>query len=70
MSTPLLEVRGLHAQYGPTQVLHGLDFQVAAGGITTLLGANGAGKTTTLRAVCGMVRTQGQVLLEGQRIDG
>ena len=70
MSTPLLEVRGLHAQYGPTQVLHGLDFQVAAGGITTLLGANGAGKTTTLRAVCAMVRTQGQVLLEGQRIDG
>jgi branched-chain amino acid transport system ATP-binding protein len=66
----ILDVRGLHAQYGPTKVLHGLDFTVAAGGITTLLGANGAGKTTTLRAVCGMVRTQGEIAFAGQRIDG
>ena len=70
MSAPILEVRGLHAQYGPTRVLHGIDFAVGAGGITTLLGANGAGKTTTLRAVCQTVQTDGQVLLEGQRIDG
>ena len=35
-----------------------------------MLGANGAGKTTTLRAVCGMVKTQGEVLLAGERIDG
>jgi branched-chain amino acid transport system ATP-binding protein len=53
----LLEVKGLRAGYGPTHVLHGLDFAVEPGGVTTLLGANGAGKTTTLRAVCGMVRT-------------
>jgi len=66
----LLEVRGLHAQYGPTKVLHGLDFDVAEGGITTILGANGAGKTTTLRAVCNMVRTEGQIVLAGARIDG
>jgi branched-chain amino acid transport system ATP-binding protein len=66
----LLEVRGLHAQYGATRVLHGLDFEVASGGITTILGANGAGKTTTLRAICGMVKTQGEVLLAGTRIDG
>jgi len=65
----LLQVRGLHAQYGPTQVLHGLDFAVEQGGITTLLGANGAGKTTTLRAVCGMVRRRGEVVLGGTRID-
>ncbi len=65
----LLEVRGLHAQYGPTRVLHGLDFAVEAGGITTILGANGAGKTTTLRAVCGMVRRQGELTLGGTRID-
>ncbi len=70
MSTPLLQVRGLHAQYGPTHVLHGIDFDVAEGGITTILGANGAGKTTTLRAMCGMVKTQGQVTLSGERIDG
>ena len=66
----LLDVRGLHAQYGPTRVLHGIDFSVEEGGITTILGANGAGKTTTLRAVCGMVKTQGEVTLAGARIDG
>src|SRR5438270_5365152 len=38
--------------------------------ITALLGANGAGKTTTLRAVCGMVRTEGEVRFGGTRIDG
>jgi branched-chain amino acid transport system ATP-binding protein len=66
----LLTVRGLHAQYGPTRVLHGIDFDVEEGGITTILGANGAGKTTTLRAVCGMVKTQGEVTLAGTRIEG
>ena len=70
MSEPILQVRGLHAQYGNTKVLHGLDFAVARGGITTILGANGAGKTTLLRAVCGMVKTQGEILLAGTRIDG
>ncbi len=66
----LLEVRGLHAQYGAIEVLHGLDFGVRDGGITTILGANGAGKTTTLRAVCNTVRTRGEVRLAGLRIDG
>jgi branched-chain amino acid transport system ATP-binding protein len=67
---PLLEVIGLAAQYGPTQVLHGLDFSVADAGITAILGANGAGKTTLLRAVCNMVRASGEVRLGGERIDG
>jgi branched-chain amino acid transport system ATP-binding protein len=66
----LLEVKGLRAGYGPSWVLHGIDFAVAEGGITTLLGANGAGKTTTLRAVCGMIRTEGEIILAGQRIQG
>ncbi|WP_431274153.1 ABC transporter ATP-binding protein [Variovorax ureilyticus] len=66
----LLEVRGLRAQYGPIKVLHGLDFGVEEGGITTILGANGAGKTTTLRAVCGMVKTEGEIVFAGSRIDG
>jgi branched-chain amino acid transport system ATP-binding protein len=66
----LLEAANLEAQYGSTKVLHGLGFAVEAGGITAILGANGAGKTTTLRAVCGMVKTSGSVLFEGQRIDG
>jgi len=66
----LLDVRRLHAQYGPSKVLHGIDFGVEEGGITTILGANGAGKTTTLRAVCGMVKTQGEIVFAGSRIDG
>jgi branched-chain amino acid transport system ATP-binding protein len=70
MATPLLEVRNLHAGYGPTEVLHGLSFTIAEGSITALLGANGAGKTTTLRAICNMVRASGEVLFDGQRIDG
>jgi branched-chain amino acid transport system ATP-binding protein len=70
MTAPILQVRKLQAQYGATRVLHGIDFDVKPGGITTILGANGAGKTTTLRAVCGMLRTQGEVLLGGERIEG
>ncbi|HYD55267.1 MAG TPA: ABC transporter ATP-binding protein [Burkholderiales bacterium] len=66
----LLQVRGLHASYGATRVLHGLDFGLEPGTITTLLGANGAGKTTTLRALCAMVKTSGEVTFDGQRIEG
>jgi branched-chain amino acid transport system ATP-binding protein len=67
---PLLTVRDLQARYGETRVLRGVSFEVAEGGITTILGANGAGKTTTLRAVCGMVRTAGEITLAGRRIEG
>ncbi len=70
LEAPILEVKGLHAGYGEVQVLHGMDFAVEQGGITALLGANGAGKTTTLRALCGMVRTTGSIMLGGARIDG
>src|SRR6185436_16228322 len=66
----LLEAQGLHASYGLTHVLHGMDFAMEEGTITTLLGANGAGKTTTLRALCNMVRTEGEIRFGGQRIDG
>ena len=66
----MLEVKGLKAYYGSSQALHGIDFSLAMGGITTLLGANGAGKTTTLRAICGMVRTEGTVILDGQPVTG
>jgi branched-chain amino acid transport system ATP-binding protein len=66
----LLEARALHAGYGETRVLHGIDFAVKAGGVTALLGANGAGKTTTLRAICGMIRTSGEIRLGDERIDG
>jgi branched-chain amino acid transport system ATP-binding protein len=66
----LLRVEGLQAWYGATQVLHGIDFAVAAGSVTALLGANGAGKTTTLRALCGMVTTRGAIVFDGERIGG
>jgi branched-chain amino acid transport system ATP-binding protein len=70
MADPLLLVNDLHAFYGPTTALHGISFELADGGITTLLGANGAGKTTSLRAICGTVRTRGEIRFAGERIDG
>lgn len=66
----LLEANNLNAWYGPNQVLFDLNFSLAVGGITTILGANGAGKTTTLRAVCQMVRTTGTILFLEQHLDG
>jgi branched-chain amino acid transport system ATP-binding protein len=65
----LLEARNLHAGYGQTRVLHGMDFAIEKGSITALLGANGAGKTTTLRALCAMVKTRGEIEFDGQRIE-
>ncbi len=67
---PLLQVDNLKAFYGQTQALHGVSFELEQGGITTLLGANGAGKTTTLRSLCGMVRAEGVVRLDGEVITG
>jgi branched-chain amino acid transport system ATP-binding protein len=61
----LLETRGLKAFYGPIEVLHGLDLTVEEGGITALLGANGAGKTTILRALCAMIRREGEIVFAG-----
>jgi branched-chain amino acid transport system ATP-binding protein len=66
----ILEVKNLHAGYGQTRVLHGMDFAIEKGSITALLGANGAGKTTTLRALCAMVKAGGEIRFEGSRIEG
>ena len=68
--TALIETRGLCAFYGDIQVLFGLDLAVEEGGVTALLGANGAGKTTTLRALCGMIRTRGEIVFAGRSIAG
>ena len=65
-----LEVRGLQAYYRQTQALFGVDFDLDEGSITTILGANGAGKTTTLRAICRMVRTEGEVRFDGRDLTG
>ena len=67
--TALLEVENLEASYGLTKVLHGVDFKVEDGGITTILGANGAGKTTSLRSVSAMVDTVGKISFAGQSIE-
>ena len=64
----LLEVANLEAFYGQTQVLRGLSFKLEEGSVTAILGANGAGKTTTLRAICGMVRTRGDIRVAGERV--
>jgi branched-chain amino acid transport system ATP-binding protein len=66
----LLEVKNLHAGYGQTQVLHGMDFAMEKGSITALLGANGAGKTTTLRALCAMVKARGEIRFDGASLAG
>lgn len=64
----ILEVRNLHAFYGPVEALHGIDLQLEEGEIVALLGANGAGKTTTMRAISRMIRTGGDILWQGQSI--
>ncbi|HUN46157.1 MAG TPA: ABC transporter ATP-binding protein [Stellaceae bacterium] len=66
----VLEVQGLKAFYGATQVLHAVDLAVEEGGITALLGANGAGKTTLLRALSALVRTEGEIRFGGRAIGG
>lgn len=66
----LLEVKGLNASYGPTQVLFGVDFAVEQGKITAILGSNGAGKTTSLRSICQIVQTSGSIVFDGQELVG
>jgi branched-chain amino acid transport system ATP-binding protein len=71
MPEPLLEVRDLHAWYGESHVLHGVDFEIRAGETVTLLGRNGAGKTTTLKSIMGIVgRRRGSARLEGRELIG
>ena len=65
----ILELRAVKAFYGQSEVLHGIDLVVEEGGMTVLLGANGAGKTTALRAICGMVRSEGEILFSGHRLE-
>jgi branched-chain amino acid transport system ATP-binding protein len=65
----LLEVRDLHAWYGESHVLHGVDFEVRRGEVVTLLGRNGAGKTTTLKSVMGMVQSRrGSIRFDGREL--
>ncbi|MCE8043632.1 ABC transporter ATP-binding protein [Halomonas daqingensis] len=63
---PMLAIRDLHAWYGESHVLHGIDLEVLPGQVVTLLGRNGAGKSTTLKSIMGIVpRRQGHIRLQG-----
>lgn len=63
---PLLRVRDLHAWYGESHILHGMNFDVHKGEVVTLLGRNGVGKTTTMRAIMGIVRARkGSIVYDG-----
>lgn len=64
----MLSIKDLRAYYGQVQALHGLEFSLNEGSVTTLLGANGAGKTTTLRSICNMIRSTGTIEFEGKSI--
>lgn len=68
--TALLEVRGLHAFYGQSHVLHGVDLDVGAGEIVSLLGRNGAGRSSTLKALMGMLRSRGSMRFSGVELNG
>ena len=68
---PVLAARNLHAWYGESHILHGMDIEVRPGELVTLLGRNGAGKTTTLKAIMGMVpRRTGSVRFAGKELIG
>lgn len=68
-SAPALSVRDLHAWYGESHILHGIDFYVNKGEVVTLLGRNGAGKTTTLKSVMGIIsKRSGSVNFNGHEI--
>jgi branched-chain amino acid transport system ATP-binding protein len=65
---PLLELKEVHARYGPIRALHGVSLMVDEGEVVALLGANGAGKTTTLRSISSMTRTSGDIVFDGRGI--
>jgi branched-chain amino acid transport system ATP-binding protein len=66
MATPFLEVLDLHAWYGESHVLHGVNFHVNEGEVVTLLGRNGAGRTSTMRAIMGLTGSRkGSIRVKG-----
>jgi len=67
----MLETRDLHAAYGQTRVLEGIDLMVGDGEVVIVIGPNGHGKTTLLRTISGlMAPTSGEVWFAGARVDG
>jgi branched-chain amino acid transport system ATP-binding protein len=69
--SPLLEIEGLHAHYGKSHILHGVELAIGTGEIVSLLGRNGSGRSTTLKTIMGLVRpTAGTVRLDGIDLAG
>ena len=68
MTTPLLQVKNLHAGYGKAEVLHGLDLHAAKGSVITVIGPNGAGKSTLLNTLMGILPGRGVIEFDGQNI--
>jgi branched-chain amino acid transport system ATP-binding protein len=67
--TPLLAIKDVHAWYGESHILHGVEFEIHPGEVVTLLGRNGAGKTTTLKSIMGIVgRRTGSITFEGHEL--
>ena len=66
----MLRVENLHAYYGKSHVLHGVNFEVGQGEIVALLGRNGSGRSTTAKAIMGLVECQGRIDWKGQPIQG
>ena len=66
----LLEIRDLHAYYGKSHVLHGVDLTVGEGEIVSLLGRNGVGRSTTVKATMGQVDATGSILFKGEEMIG
>ena len=67
----LLAVRDLHAWYGESHILHGMNFEVRKGELVTLIGRNGAGKTTTMKSIMGIVgQRKGSIAFAGQELTG
>ncbi|MGH8949857.1 MAG: ABC transporter ATP-binding protein [Acidimicrobiia bacterium] len=68
---PVLELRDVHTHYGPIHILKGVNITIYPGEIVCLLGGNASGKTTTLKTILGYVHpTEGEVILDGNRISG
>lgn len=66
----LLEIKDLHAYYGKSHVLHGVDMQVGEGEIVALLGRNGVGRSTTVKSAMGQVEVTGSIRFKGEELTG
>ena len=66
---PLLSLHGVHAHYGKSHILHGIDLSIGQGEVVSLLGRNGAGRSTTMKSIMGLVDvTGGRIAIEGRDI--